>query len=211
MEDLNNNQSSEQIDNEPQKNIDILKMEYTSIRDEIILLMNEKHTYTAGLFTLGVSIVGLSYTADVPELFLILYLLLIPFQILINNKEYMLVRCGVYIKIYIEKYIPELQWENIVHDVDRQFNNSYKFSIGKFPIENYIYNYGTFIFSFIGLVLYSSYAVESGNFDILKFYGIIFCIIGNIVDFVLCRKASRFSDIYEKYEKAFIDNKRAGD
>ena len=76
-------------------------MEYEAIRDEIVLLMSEHNTHITNLYIMSITILGLGYTLNRPILFLLLYLVIIPFQVLINNKEYMMVRCGVYIKKYI--------------------------------------------------------------------------------------------------------------
>lgn len=184
-----------------------LQMEYTAIRDEVILLMNEQNTHISNLFVMGISLLGFGYTLDCPIFFLMSYLILLPFQILINNKEYMMARSGAYIRIYIEPKIPSLKWENIIHDVDREFNNRYKFSIDKFNIENRACDYGVFIFSLISLVSYtaSSISIYKNPYNRLiirvlpiQIIGIICCIIGTIISFKLCRKGACFDVIYKE-------------
>lgn len=183
-----------------------LCMEYGAIRDEIILLMNEHNTHITNLFLMSITILGLGYTLDKPVLFLMLYLVIIPFQILINNKEYMMVRCGVYIKKYIEPELKTLKWEQRIHEVDAKFNEVYKFKIGKIQIENRICDYGAFMFSLISLGSYILYKIEINNSVIsihvfFSIWGIIMALIATAVTFRLCQKASNFKELTVIFEK----------
>lgn len=183
-------------------------MEYEAIRDEIVLLMSEHNTHITNLYIMSITILGLGYTLNRPILFLLLYLVIIPFQVLINNKEYMMVRCGVYIKKYIEAEQKDLKWEQRVHKVDAKFNELYKFKIGKLQIENRVCDYGAFIFALIALGSYVLYTVDVNNCmigirGIFFICGIIMALIATVVTFRLCRKASDFEKLTQIFEKAF--------
>ena len=67
--------------------LDNIRMEYVAIRDEIILLMNEQNTHITNLYIMSITILGLGYTLQNSTLFLLLYLIILPFQVLVNNKE----------------------------------------------------------------------------------------------------------------------------
>lgn len=192
---------------EAEKNqIDNIRMEYTAIRDEIILLMNEQNMHITNLYIMSITILGLGYTLQKSALFLLLYLIILPFQVLVNNKEYMMVRCGVYIKKYIEPKIGEAKWEQRIHKVDKAFNHQYKFKLGKFQIENRICDYGAFIFSCVALCSYTVYNIEVKNNVVIFLtgfskWGIIIAFVATIVAYKLCYKGSnyeRLSNIFER-------------
>ena len=102
MEEKNNENISEE-----NMSLEGIKMEYAAIRDEIILLMNEHNTHITNMFLISITILGLGCEFQNLCIFLILYLLVIPFQILINNKQYMMIRCGVYLGMYVEPKIED--------------------------------------------------------------------------------------------------------
>lgn len=125
-----------------------LQMEYAAVRDEAILLMEEHNSQLVNVFVVGVAFLTLIYSVEeMPtELFLLMYVLMIPMQILINNKAYMLARCGASIETMIEPKIKGLHWESVIGKADERFNEEYKLSIGKFEIEHRTCVYGTFFF-----------------------------------------------------------------
>ena len=183
-------------------------MEYEAIRDEIILLMSEHNTHITNLFIMSITVLGLGYTLNKPIFFLLLYLVIIPFQVLINNKEYMMVRCGVYIKKYIEAEQKDLKWEQRVHKVDAKFNELYKFKIGKLQVENRVCDYGAFIFGLIAFGSYILYKVDVKNCMISihgmsSICGIIMALIATVITFRLCQKASDFEKLTQIFEKVF--------
>lgn len=129
----------------------------------------------------------------------------VPFQVLVNNKEYMMVRCGVYIRNYIESEIKELKWEQRIHKVDRAFNQQYKFKLGKFEIENRICDYGAFIFSCVALCSYIVYNVQIKNNVVIFLtefskWGIVISFIATIVAYKLCYKGSNYDYLSDTFE-----------
>lgn len=185
--------------------LDNIRMEYVAIRNEIILLMNEQNTHITNLYIMSITILGLGYTLQNSTLFLLLYLIILPFQVLVNNKEYMMVRCGVYIRNYIESEIKELKWEQRIHKVDRAFNQQYKFKLGKFEIENRICDYGAFIFSCVALCSYIVYNVQIKNNVVIFLtefskWGIVISFIATIVAYKLCYKGSNYDYLSDTFE-----------
>ena len=193
-----------------------LQMEYAAVRDEAIMLMEEHNNQLINVFIVGVAFLTLVYSIqDMPaELFLLMYVLMIPLQILINNKAYMLARCGAYIKTRIEPKIEGLHWETVIEKADDRFNKKYKLSIGKFEIEHRICVYGTFFFSFIALLFYvfSYISIEctadisiNVNFHLPQLAGIIWCIAGTVIAFRLCKKGFQINKVKEIYCEIFTD------
>lgn len=193
-----------------------LQMEYATVRDEALLLMEEHNSQLVNVFVVGVAFLTLVYSMqEAPtELFLLMYVLMIPLQILINNKAYMLARCGAYIKTRIEPKIEGLHWEKVIGKADNRFNKEYKLSIGKFEIEHRICVYGTFFFSFIALLFYvfSYISIDNTadtyitvNFHLPQLAGIIWCIVGTVISFRLCKKGFQINEVKEIYCKIFSD------
>lgn len=87
------------------------------------------NTHITNMILISITIVGLGCEFQNPCIFLILYLLVIPFQILINNKQYMMIRCGVYLGMYVEPKIEGMRWEKTVHRVDNVFKEKHKVKI----------------------------------------------------------------------------------
>lgn len=156
--------------------LDNIRMEYVAIRDEIILLMNEQNTHITNLYIMSITILGLGYTLQNSTLFLLLYLIILPFQVLVNNKEYMMVRCGVYIRNYIES-----------------------------EIKNRICDYGAFIFSCVALCSYIVYNVQIKNNVVIFLtefskWGIVISFIATIVAYKLCYKGSNYDYLSDTFE-----------
>lgn len=62
------------------------------------------NVFVIGFFLTLIYILGNDY----PHLFILTYVLIIPMQLLIKNKAYMLARCGLFIKIMIIPKIKDL-------------------------------------------------------------------------------------------------------
>lgn len=196
-----------------------IQMEYSAVRDEVLLLMEEHNTQIMNVFVIGIAFLTLVYTVgnDHPNLFLLTYVLMIPMQLLINNKAYMMARCGSYIKVMIEPKMRGQHWEDAIRKADNAFNSEYKFSIGKFDIEHSLAVYGTFIFSVIALVAYAAYYISFDgdtqqmniNIHLPEALGIIAGIIGTAVTFRLCQKGFQFDKVRDKYEMLFKEQMKS--
>lgn len=178
--------------------------EYSGIRDEIVALETLRDQLIATVFSISISLLGLGYTLNKGVLFVILIITVIPFQGLINKKTFMIVRCGVYIKVFIEPKLSEMNWENIIHNVDDEFSKKYLI-LDKFQVTKSIYKYGTFIFSLISFVSYCYQEIEiSANcisVSITECVVIVFMILCIFVIYYLCYKTSNYNKIYRLYEE----------
>ena len=167
--------------------------EYSGIRSEIVALETLKDQLIATVFSISISLLGLGYTLDKGILFIILIIVVIPFQGLINKKTFMIVRCGVYIKVFIEPRISGMKWEKIIHDADDEFNRKY-LNFDKLQITKNLYKYGTFIFSVIAFFSYCNQKIEifESNFLINpeELVVILFMVLCIIITFYLCYKNS---------------------
>ena len=181
--------------------------------------MEEHNTQIMNVFVIGIAFLTLVYIVgnNHPNLFLLTYILMIPMQLLINNKAYMMARCGSYIKVMIESKIRGLHWEDAMGRADNIFNTEYKFSIGKIDIEHSLAVYGTFIFAVIALVSYAAYYVSFDgdtqhlniNIHLPEALGIIVGVVGTVVTFRLCRKGFQFDKVRDKYEMLFKEQMKS--
>lgn len=132
--------------------------------------------------------------------FLMLYFVIIPLQTLINNKQYMLIRCGVYIALNIEPEIKGLKWERTVHRIDKEIKNSYKVKIFGFAIEDELCDLGAFIFSVIAWMFYTYYIFTGGcEISHIKYSSVLgeaVAIAGTVISLMLCNKGRNFEKIY---------------
>ena len=175
-------------------------MEYAAVREEIILLMNEHNTHISNLFLISITIIGLGCQFKNSVLFLMLYFVIIPLQTLINNKQYMLIRCGVYIALNIEPEIKGLKWERTVHRIDKEIKNSYEVKIFGFAIEDELCDFGAFIFSVIAWMFYTYYIFTGGcEISHIKYSSVLgeaVAIAGTVISLMLCNKGRNFEKIY---------------
>ena len=204
MEEKNNENISEE-----NMSLEGIKMEYAAIRDEIILLMNEHNTHITNMFLISITILGLGCEFQNLCIFLILYLLVIPFQILINNKQYMMIRCGVYLGMYVEPKIEGMRWEKTVHRVDNVFKEKYKAKIFGFKIEDGLCDFGAFLFSAVSLAFYTYYCFplksDTMLLQIVCISGEIIAIVCTVIAFYLCNKGKEFDKIYQEFTEIMKD------
>ncbi len=86
--------------------------EYESIRNELIAMEDQQRNVWLHMYTLFITIfilgIELSY-----NLLLVTYIILIPFQIVINRYKISILKMSIYIKIFYEKDIAWLNWEGL--------------------------------------------------------------------------------------------------
>lgn len=178
--------------------------EYSGIRSEIVSLETLRDQLIATIFSISISLLGLGYTLNKGILFVILIVVVIPFQSLINKKTFMIVKCGVYIKVFIEPKFPEMRWEQVIHNADDDFSKKY-LTLDKYQITKNMYKYGSLIFSVIALVSYCYQEIEiSANnisISIGEFIIIFILIICVFITFYLCYKNSNYNKMYNIYEE----------
>lgn len=178
--------------------------EYSGIRAEIVELETLKDQLIATVFSISISLLGFGYTLNKGVLFVILIIVVIPFQGLVNKKTFMIVRCGVYIKVFIEPKLSEMKWEKIIHNADDEFSKKY-LKLDKYQITKNIYKYGTFIFSLISFVSYCYQEVEVStnniSVSINELVIIFFMILCIFVTYYLCYKNSNYNKMYRIYEE----------
>lgn len=97
--------------------------EYNSLRNEIISFEEQQRNVWIYMYVLFVTLfvlgIELSY-----NLFLVTYIILIPFQIVINRYRWSISKLSTYIRLFYESNNKDLNWESM--HVFVEFNEYYK-------------------------------------------------------------------------------------
>ena len=88
----------------------MLLNEYDSLRSELVSMEATQRSIWIYMYVLFVSIfiLGIEFSSN---LFLVTYIVLIPFQVVINRYKLSIRRLSIYIKIFYEEDISEFNWE----------------------------------------------------------------------------------------------------
>lgn len=184
-----------------------IEMEYNAIREEIVNLTNSKDQFIIMMYSLCISIIGLTTFFKVEEIIGLIYIVLIPFQALINTKLFQIARCGAYINVFIEPNAQGLKWEKIIHIADKKFNQQYRFNLGNIQLTRNLAKYGSSIFSVLVVIMYFrnkiiinevGISINRNNFWLMLLY-----IAACLFVFYLNRKGSNFEKIYDTYLAIF--------
>lgn len=178
-------------------------MEYNAIRNEIISLTSSKDQLVSTMYILCVTIMGFSSIFDEEQIINLIFIVVIPFQALINTKLYHIARCGAYINVFIESKVKGLQWEKIIHDTDSTFNKTYRFNLGKLQFSRNIGKYGSTLFSLSVFCIYlfkhiimSTDRIMFVENNLIKVLIYIFLVL---FVFYLNKKGANFEKIYSIY------------
>lgn len=178
-------------------------MEYSAIREEIVYLTNSKDQMILAMYSICITILGLASLLDTLKIVGLMFIVLIPFQSLINTKLFQIARCGAYIRVFIEPEIKGLKWEQIIHDADKKFNYQYRVNIGNIQFTRNIAKYGSSIFAILAFFMYSFDNIDIVENKIQLPFGRCWIIL---LYFLLCifvlylnRKGTNFEKIYDMY------------
>lgn len=144
-----------------------LELEYASIREEVISLIATKDQLISNMYTLCVTILGLSSVFQMEQVVGLVYIVLIPFQAFINTRLLHIARCGVYINCYLEPALGNMPWEQVIHKADDKFSKMYRVNLGKLQVTRSLGKYGASIFSVLALLLFFGITLSSKK---IKFY-----------------------------------------
>ena len=86
--------------------------EYESLRNEIISFEEQQRNVWIYMYVLFVTLFVLGLEVSY-YLFLVTYLILIPFQIVLNRYQWSIAKNAAYIRVFYEKYNKNLNWESM--------------------------------------------------------------------------------------------------
>lgn len=84
--------------------------EYSALRNEILNCITMQNNYIVAMYTISISILVFAFSQNDELIFLFPYLIIIPFQSIINIKRNAMIKLGVYIQVFLEN---ENDWENV--------------------------------------------------------------------------------------------------
>jgi len=122
--------------------------EYKMLRDEILQLISLQNTLVTFTVTSYVILVGSLYSLDSNVyLFLLPFVILIPMITRVAYYRRSLIQKSAYMIVFLEPYIPEINWETRHRDVWKELDKRKK---EKFP--NRFFTQRNYEFSILGLI-----------------------------------------------------------
>jgi len=100
---------------EPDK--DVLLAEFTALRDEIRLMFERRTQQQSIGWTALALLIGASATTSLPELALLAAIFSQVMALDDMRNFHLMIRCGTYIRMFIEPKLPGLRWETINYRV----------------------------------------------------------------------------------------------
>lgn len=138
--------------------------EYESLRNEIISIEEQQRNVWIYMYVLFVTIFVLGLQLSY-YLFLVAYIILIPFQVVINRYSWSITKLSTYIRIFYEKYQKNLKWENM--HVFNDYKEYYK-KINK-SISGIIRNTSAMQLGFLTTIFFIVYLLKN-NYVEHQFY-----------------------------------------
>lgn len=128
--------------------------EYESIRNEIIAMEELQRNVWINMYILfcALFVLGLQWSE---KLFLITYVVLIPFQCVINEYQWSISRMSIYIRYFFEKDKKVINWESLFksdyfQDYDRRRRKTIRYIIAASgSIHQGLLSTGSFLFIYI--------------------------------------------------------------
>lgn len=144
------------------------KEEYSALRAELISKNEQKRTVWLHMYLLYLTLFSLGVEFNF-YFYLLTFIVLIPFQAVINNLEWTTARISTYIKIFYENNEPMQKWETLNSDYDsykRYFNRKiHKFSIFVRSLGSIHLGILSFIF-YSAKVLANSFNTQSNTIEL---------------------------------------------
>lgn len=103
--------------------------EYTSLRSEIISLVDIQYNYILAMYTISIAIISLAIQQQNEWIFLLPYIILFSFQRVITAKRFIMLRLAAYIAVFLdEDFGWEKNYNDIVDHTLKKHNRKKKFS-----------------------------------------------------------------------------------
>lgn len=90
-----------------------IEVEYNTLRSEIISEMENQTNLRIAMCTIAVAILSVAIESTSSSLCLAVFLVLIPFRLLIHSKQFGILKISAYIIVFFERKYTNLQWESI--------------------------------------------------------------------------------------------------
>lgn len=103
--------------------------EYTSLRNEIMQLVNIQNNYIIAMYTITIAILSLAIQQDNEWLFLLPYIILFSFQRIISVKNDGMLRIAAYIAVFLDE---EIGWEKKYNDIVDALKSPYRSKFSQF-------------------------------------------------------------------------------
>lgn len=189
---------------------------YETLRNELIVMEELQRNVWIHMYILFCTlfVLGLQWSY---YLFLVSYIVLIPFQYVINDYKWSICKLSTYIRIFFEEEDPNINWESLhMFELYKEFEKQRRKSVRDIIGKSGAIHLGILTTGFYcGFALNSAYS--KGRF-VLGFESIILIILSIILLMILIfinkeyykKYDSDLEDIIKRYKKMYIDNLRNG-
>ena len=120
------------------------KEEYTSLRNEIIIFEEVQRNVWLYMYVIfsTLFVLGLQWSY---YLFLVAYVVIIPFQCVYNDYWWSISKISTYIRIFYEEENKNMNWESFhVHPIFKDYYNSYELKVLNKKNNPFVWIYGIF-------------------------------------------------------------------
>ena len=144
--------------------------EYTSLRSEIISLVDIQYNYILAMYTISIAIISLAIQQQNEWIFLLPYIVLISFQRVISAKRNIMIRIAAYIAVFLDgDFGWEKNYNDIIDNTLKKHNNKKKFSWFKNIISGRISSLQLGIVCSMGCIIVSmNHILENNHWDSVR-------------------------------------------
>lgn len=194
------------MNNEEIQELERKRFEYSMLRDEIIIIEQQRDNFCIAMYTLAIAILGVTYEANNKFLLFLVFAVTIPFQGLINIRQEDMMKCGAYLKIYFESdyYMPK--WEDLGHKSRTIYLKSH---VKSNIFQNFAYHiarWGSALFATVAFVSYIFYTVSENiwaSFETTQILYVIIMFFMCCISVFINYRELKSGDVYQKYQEIF--------
>lgn len=185
--------------------------EYEALRSEIISFLEQQRTVWIYMYVLFCTLFVLGLQLS-HYLFLVTYIILIPFQNIINDMLWSVSKISSYIRVFFEEENTNIHWEGL-HLYDLYENYYKKRNSG---LNSFIRAFGSVHLGFLATVFFCGFTLNNAyknNIFILVPYDIFFIFLSVVLFFVLLKQDIDYNKNYkpeldkimEKYKNSIME------
>lgn len=185
--------------------------EYAALRNEIVSTMEQQRNIWIAMYTIyaAILVIAIEHTY---ELLLVTYIVLIPFQFIINSQKWSVQKISTYIRCFFEQETKEFHWEGLhMYSAYKEYYKKY----GDSRLLNYT---GSTQLGILSHVLFCGYFISNLNttntcciFDILLLCISTILLITTIIINKAFKKenAEELESVMLEYKKFLIKNQKS--
>lgn len=190
--------------------IKISNEEYTALRNEIVSTLEQQRNVWIAMYTIYVAlfVIAIEYSY---KLLLVTFVVLIPFQFIINSQNWSVQKISTYIRCFFEQETGEFHWEGLhMYSVYKEYYKKY----GDSKLLNYTGSTQLGMLSYIMFCGYLIYECYSSN--VLNIFNVFLLCVATLLLIVTIiinkgfkrENAGELEKVMSQYKKCIIEKTR---